>query len=283
MRPFSLNIKGCLKEFDTPAVMGILNITPDSFYAASRVSGVSEIESRAKEMIDAGADIIDIGAVSTRPDALPVDEAEELRRLEDVVAKVRELSQDILISIDTFRASVARKAVEDWGADIINDISGGNIDPDMFDSIAELGVPYVLGHSRGNVGEMMEFTDYEMVTRDVLAELGDRVQQLALLGVNDVIVDPGFGFSKTVEQNYQLLHDLNLFELFHRPILVGFSRKSMVTKVVGCNPENALNGTTVLNALALDRGASILRVHDVASAREVIKIYQKLRSCQVSE
>lgn len=283
MTPFSLNIKGNLHTFDTPVVMGILNTTPDSFYAESRVSGDAEVAIRALRLVADGADIIDIGSVSTRPGAVEVSEADEIARLEPAVRIVRQAVPEAIISVDTFRSAVARKAVEEWGADMINDISGGNIDPEMFDTVADLAVPYVLGHSRGTVTDMMEYTDYEMVTRDVLAELGDRVQQLALLGVCDVIIDPGFGFSKTLEQNYQLLSDLKLFSLFHRPVLAGLSRKSMVTKVLGNSPEEALNGTTVLNTLALDRGASILRVHDPRAAREAIKLYTQLSSCQVSE
>lgn len=283
MTPFSLNIKGKLIEFDRPAVMAILNVTPDSFFAASRIFDDEDIAEKAMRMVADGADIIDIGAYSTRPGAMPVAEEEELKRLEAVVPLVRKAVPEAILSVDTFRSSVARRAVELWGADMINDISGGNIDPEMFDTVAQLGVPYVLTHSRGNADDMMEYTDYEMVTRDVLSEIGDRVQQLALLGVNDVIIDPGFGFSKTLEQNYQLLHDLNLFELFHRPILVGFSRKSMITKVLGISPEEALNGTTVLNTLALDRGASILRVHDPRLAVEAVKLYQKTALCQVLE
>lgn len=283
MTPFSLNIKGKLVSFDAPAVMGILNATPDSFFAGSRALGEADIAARIETLVADGADIIDIGGVSTRPGASEISEAEELSRLEEAVKAARRLAPDTLISVDTFRSSVARKAVDDWGADIINDISGGNLDDEMFDTVASLGVPYVLTHSRGGVADMMEYTDYEMVTRDVLAELGDRLQQLALLGVNDVIIDPGFGFSKTLDQNYQLLHDLDIFRIFHRPVLAGFSRKSMVTALLGVDTQQALNGTTVLNTLALDRGAAILRVHDVAAARQAVKIYQKLQSCQPSE
>ena len=270
-------------EFDRPAVMGILNATPDSFYGASRVRDNEEIGIRATRLVADGTDIIDIGGYSTRPGAIEISEDEEMTRLEDAVKRVRRAVPDAIISIDTFRSSVARQAVEHWGADMINDISGGNIDPEMFETVAALGVPYVLTHSRGTIADMMEFTDYEMVTRDVLSELGDRVQQLALLGVNDVIIDPGFGFSKTLEQNFTLLRDLKVFELFHRPILVGFSRKSMITKTLGTSAEEALNGTTVLNTLALDRGANILRVHDPREARECINLFKKMEICQVSE
>lgn len=283
MTPFSLNIKGRLVEFDRPAIMAVINATPDSFYATSRVAADADAAIRAVELIAHGADILDIGAFSTKPGAVNVSLEEEIARLKPVVQAVRRVAPDTLLSVDTFCAEVARIAVEEWGADIVNDISGGNLDEAMFQTVCDLSVPYVLGHSRGDVEKMSEYTTYEMVTRDVLAELGDRLQQLALMGVSDVIIDPGFGFSKTLEQNYTLLHDLELFGLFHRPILVGFSRKSMITKVIGRGPEEALNGTTVLNTLALDRGASILRVHDPREAAEAVKIYQKLNSCQVSE
>ncbi len=274
MTPFTLNIKGKLHEYTRPLVMGILNATPDSFYAGSRAQSDAAIAARAARLAAEGADILDIGAFSTRPGASEVSTDDECRRLCNAVRIVRStVGEAMPLSVDTFRASVARAAVEDCGADIINDVSGGNLDPDMFDTVAALRVPYILMHMRGTVADMMEYTNYEDVTRDVLSELGDRLQQLALLGVNDVIVDPGFGFSKTLEQNYRLLHDLKLFGLLHRPILVGVSRKSMITRLLGIGADDALNGTTVINTLALDRGASILRVHDVAAARQAVDIY----------
>ena len=274
MTPFTLNIKGKLHEYTRPLVMGILNATPDSFYAGSRAQSDAAIAARAARLAAEGADIIDIGAFSTRPGASEVSTDDECRRLCNAVRIVRStVGEAMPLSVVTFRASVARAAVEDCGADIINDVSGGNLDPDMFDTVAALRVPYILMHMRGTVADMMEYTNYEDVTRDVLSELGDRLQQLALLGVNDVIVDPGFGFSKTLEQNYRLLHDLKLFGLLHRPILVGVSRKSMITRLLGIGADDALNGTTVINTLALDRGASILRVHDVAAARQAVDIY----------
>lgn len=271
-----MNIKGTLVEFGRPAVMGILNATPDSFYGPSRAQ-TPDIASRARWLADEGADIIDIGGCSTRPGGSIASRDEELERLETAVKTVRHELPEAIISVDTFRADVARIAVEDWGADIINDISGGNIDPDMFDTVAQLKVPYVLCHSRGGISDMMEYTDYESVTRDVLSELGDHLQQLALLGVADVIIDPGFGFSKTAEQNYELLANLHLFEMFHRPVLVGVSRKSMLTGPLGIASDDALCATTAANAFALDRGASILRVHDPRPARQAIEIFTKLR------
>lgn len=283
MKPFSLNIKGTLREFDRPAIMGVVNATPDSFYDASRTMAAAEAAARAAKLHAAGASMIDVGGCSTRPGAKPVGEQEELDRLAEVLPAVRRAVPDAIVSVDTFRARVARIAVDELGADMVNDVSGGNIDPDMHDTVAELGVPYVLTHSRGDVSDMMEYTDYEMVTRDVLAELGDRLQQLALLGVADVIVDPGFGFSKTTEQNYQLLADLEVFGLLHRPVLVGMSRKSMITNVLGIAADEALCATTALNTMALERGAAILRVHDPAQAQQAILIYQKLQSCHRSE
>ena len=278
MESFSLNIKGQLHEFSKPLVMGVLNVTPDSFHSDSRAMDEGAIAARAAKLVAEGVDIIDVGAFSTRPGASEVSEDEEIARLSKALPLVKAIAQKALVSVDTFRARVARKCVEDFGVDIINDVSGGNLDDSMFETVAELQVPYVLGHMRGTVSDMMEFTDYENVVRDVLSELGDRLQQLALLGVNDVIIDPGFGFSKTLEQNYALLHDLKLLQLFHRPILVGFSRKSMITKLLGIKSDEALNGTTVLNTLALDRGASILRVHDVLEAKQTVALWHKVQS-----
>lgn len=276
MTPFSLNIKGTLHEYIHPLVMGILNVTPDSFYSGSRAVSDSEIAVRAARLAASGADIIDVGAFSTRPGASEVSEEEEMHRLATALPIVKAAAPGTLISVDTFRAEVARKAVEELGADIINDVAGGNLDPKMFETVAKLQVPYILSHMRGSVADMMEYTTYENVTRDVLSELGDRLQELSLLGVNDVIIDPGFGFSKTLEQNYELLANLKLLQFFHRPVLVGVSRKSMITRLLGNKAEDALNGTSVLNTLALERGAAILRVHDPAEARECIKIYEAL-------
>lgn len=273
MKAYSLNLRGELRCYERPAVMGIINVTDDSFYAASRVQSDADIAARAAVMAAEGADFIDVGAYSTRPGAADVSEEQESERLARAIAVIRQAAPSVPVSVDTFRASVARRAVAEWGADIVNDVSGGNLDPEMFDTVAQLQVPYILGHMRGTPANMMEFCDYEHVTRDVLSELGDRLQQLALLGVADVIVDPCFGFSKTLQQNYALLHDLHLLELLHRPLLVGFSRKSMITKALNIDASDALNGTTVLNTLALDRGAAILRVHDVKAARQAVDLY----------
>ncbi|MDO5396092.1 MAG: dihydropteroate synthase [Bacteroidales bacterium] len=278
MRPFSLNIRGHLHEYNVPVVMGILNVTPDSFYAESRAFTDEEIARRVRQLIAHGADIIDVGAYSSRPGAADVSAAEEKDRLKRGMEILRSIAPQAIVSVDTFRAEVARIAVAELGCDIVNDISGGNLDPEMMETVAALRCPYILMHMRGTPTDMQEFTDYEDVTADVLSELGDRLQQLAFLGVEDIIVDPGFGFSKTMEQNYRLMHDLNLFGIFHRPILVGVSRKSMITRKLGITTADALPATTALNTLALDRGADILRVHDVEAARHAVEMYTAVTS-----
>lgn len=277
MKPFSLNIHGTLHRFDTPSVMGIINITPDSFHADSRAADAADAAARAASMVAAGARFIDVGACSTRPGSESVSADEENARLERCLpAVVRAAAGRAIVSVDTFRADVARNAVEKWGADMINDISGGNIDPAMFDTVADLHVPYVLSHMRGTPNDMQEYALYEDVTADVLSELGDRLQQLALSGVSDIIIDPGLGFSKTLEQNYQLLARLDLLQLLHRPVLVGMSRKSMATRLLDIPAADALNATTALNTLALDRQAAIIRVHDVEPAVQAVRIYNAM-------
>ncbi len=273
--PFSLNIHGRLLQIERPQIMGIINVTPDSFYSGSRTPSPHDIQQRVRQMIADGADMIDLGAYSSRPGADDVSPDEELRRLEIGMETLRSVAPDIPVSIDTFRASVARRAIRDLGADIINDISGGSIDPDMLETVADLHVPYILMHMRGTPADMQQHTDYACVTTDVVAELSRTLATLEALGVPDVIIDPGFGFSKTLEQNYRMLHDLEHFRnIFHRPVLVGISRKSMITRALGITPAEALNGTTVLNTIALLKGASILRVHDVRAAREALTLTQ---------
>lgn len=276
-KPFSLNIRGRLIEYDRPAVMGIINVTPDSFYAGSRIKS-DEMGGRVRAMIADGADMIDIGAYSSRPGASAVSEAEELDRLAEGMATLREAAPDVIVSVDTFRAGVAKAAIEQLGADIINDISGGDLDSNMFATVASLNVPYILMHMRGTPVEMQTLTDYpDGVTAEVLKDLSNKVRRLRLAGVNDVIVDPGFGFAKTLEQNYRLMTDLPLFGLlFDAPILVGISRKSMITRALGVSAQDALNGTTVLNTIALLNGAQILRVHDVKACCEAVKIVSLL-------
>lgn len=279
MQPFSLNIRGNLKIFDRPAIMAVINVTPDSFYDHSRSVTAKDISESARRAVDEGADIIDIGAYSSRPGAKDVSENEEQDRLARGLEAVRKAAPSIPVSVDTFRSGIARKCISDFGADIINDISGGDLDKDMFDTVAAMQVPYILMHMRGTPETMQSMTDYPQgVTAGVIAELAPKLERLALLGINDVIVDPGFGFAKTLEQNYRMLHDLEAFTMLGRPILVGVSRKSMATRLLGIASEDALNATTVINTLALERGASILRVHDVREAREAVDIISCLNN-----
>ena len=276
-KPFSLNIHGRLIEYDRPAVMGIINVTPDSFYAGSRTKA-DEIGRRVRSMIDDGADMIDIGAYSSRPGAAEVSEAEEIDRLSEGMAALREAAPDVVVSVDTFRASVAKAAIEQMGADIVNDISGGDLDGRMFETVASLRVPYILTHMRGTPADMQTLTEYpDGVTAEVLRDLSVKLRTLRLAGVSDVIVDPGFGFAKTLEQNYRLMADLPMFaEMLDAPVLVGVSRKSMVTRALGVTAKDALNGTTVLNTIALLGGAQILRVHDVKACAEAVRIVSML-------
>ncbi len=259
--------------------MGIVNVTPDSFYAGSRTVDETDIENRVAGMVADGADMIDIGAYSSRPGADDVSSDEELSRLYTGMKVLRRIAPEIPVSVDTFRASVASTAITELGADMINDISGGSLDEEMFPTVARLHVPYILMHMRGTPATMQQLTDYDDVAADVAAELAAKLQKLALTGVADVIIDPGFGFSKTLEQNYRLLDTLDSFRhLFHRPILVGVSRKSMITRTLGISSAEALCGTTAVNTIALLKGASILRVHDVKEAAQAIKIVQQLNS-----
>lgn len=276
-RPFSLNLKGRLAEYDHPAVMGILNITPDSFYAGSRVTGTVELHRRVERMLAQGADIIDVGGYSSRPGADDVSPEEEMARVRRGVEAIRRVSADIPVSVDTFRADVARRAVLDWGADIVNDISGGALDSGMFSTVAELKVPYILMHMRGTPATMQTMTDYEDVTADVVAELSGLMHQLELDGVADIIIDPGFGFAKTLDQNYELMRHLpQLAQLLGKPVLVGISRKSMITKLLSVTADEALPGTVALNTFALLNGASVLRVHDVEAAVQAVRIVSRL-------
>ena len=256
-----------------PWVMGILNVTPDSFYAGSRSFDDDAIARMAKQLLDEGADIIDIGGYSSRPGADDISPDEEFSRLKRGIIAVRKISQNAIISIDTFRADVARRAILDEGADIINDISGGTLDPGMHQAVADMHVPYVLMHMRGTPSTMQQHCRYEHgVTADVIAEMGQKIDHLRQLGLCDIIIDPGFGFAKTIEQNYELMSNLEEFLLLDLPLLVGISRKSMIYRLTGSTPADSLNGTTVLNTAALLHGAGILRVHDVAQAVEAVKI-----------
>ena len=275
----TINVGGRLVSVDEPQVMGILNVTPDSFFATSRCRSEEEIRQRVCQIRQEGATMVDIGAYSSRPGAEDVTEAEELRRLLPAIDIVREEWPEAIISVDTFRAEVARRAVE-AGADIINDISGGEMDPEMFSAVADMHVPYILMHMQGTPRDMQKAPHYDNLMCEVFRSLGERVELLHEMGVADVILDPGFGFGKTMEQNYEMMARLGEFRLLDCPILAGVSRKSMVYRLLDTTPEESLNGTTVLNTIALMNGASILRVHDVKEAVEAVKIY---RQCLISE
>lgn len=279
--PFSLRLGDRLVNYDKPVVMGIVNATPDSFYAASRSRGREEICRRVERLVASGADMLDVGAYSSRPGASDVTPDEELARLSVAMKALREIAPDIPVSIDTFRASVAGVAVRELGADIINDISAGTLDPAMIDTVSELRVPYIAMHMRGTPATMQSLTEYPEggVAAMVIAELSVTLRRLALMGVADVIIDPGFGFAKTVEQNYDLMDSLGeLISIMERPVLVGISRKSMITRPLGITADEALPATTALHMAALLQGASILRVHDVAEARQAIEIASRLNT-----
>lgn len=270
---FSLNLHGRLYVADRPQIMGILNITPDSFYSGSRTMHEREIVARIASMVEDGVDMIDVGAYSSRPGAADVPVREEIDRLRIGMRLLRDMAPDIPVSVDTFRAGVARVAVEELGADIINDISGGDLDPDMWRTVAALNVPYILMHMHGTPSTMQQFTGYDDVTAEVINGLSRKLRELRLLGVADVIVDPGFGFSKTIGQNFEMMRNLRAFTLaLNAPLLVGISRKSMIYKTFDTVPAKTLNGTTVLNTIAISRGASILRVHDVKPCVEAVRL-----------
>ena len=272
MKYQTLNIKGQLFRLDEPLVMGILNVTPDSFYEGSRKQTDADIRNRIEEIIREGGDLIDLGGYSSRPDAREVSPEEEMARLRSALKILRDEYPDMPVSVDTFRADIARRCVEEYGAAIINDISGGELDPAMFAAVAALRVPYILMHMRGTPQTMQSHCDYANLTADILQYFARKVEQLHLLGVSDLIIDPGFGFSKTLEQNYELMSHLEDFRLLEKPLLVGISRKSMIYKRLDCTPAESLNGTTVLNTYALLHGANILRVHDVKAAVEAKRL-----------
>lgn len=277
-QPFSLNLRGCLRTYDRSQIMGIVNVTPDSFYEGSRTMDEKALASRIAAMIESGADFIDMGGYSSRPGASEVPEEEEVARLRLGMKALRAVDSGIPVSIDTFRADVARRAIEDFGADIINDISGGDLDGRMFETAADLKVPYILMHMRGTPATMQSMTDYTDVTAEVIASLSEKLRRLRLLGVADVIVDPGFGFGKTLGQNFELMRNLEAFSALGCPVLVGVSRKSMICKSLGITPDETLTGTVALNTIALTRGAAFLRVHDVADAVRTLKLYE-LSTC----
>lgn len=268
MQPFTLNLRGRIVSIGRPQIMGIVNVTPDSFYAGSRNVDALSVARRVEKMIEDGADWLDIGAYSSRPGAAEVTPREEMERLRTGMKALREVAPEIPVSVDTFRAGVARMAVEELGVDVVNDISGGTLDPDMFAAVAHLHVPYILMHMRGTPSTMQTLTEYDDVTADVITDLQRKLADLHMAGVADVIVDPGFGFAKTIGQNYTLMRELDKFSLLGCPLLVGVSRKSMIYRLTGKTPEESLSGTIALGAIALERGAAFLRVHDVAEAVE---------------
>ncbi|MDP4270668.1 MAG: dihydropteroate synthase [Bacteroidota bacterium] len=278
MKPsyLQINLKGTLYDLSTPVVMGILNVTPDSFYGGSRYQTEKNIAERTGQILEEGALMIDLGAYSSRPDGVDISPEEEMERLDFALKIIQKTAPEALISVDTFRASVAERCVKEYGVAVINDISGGIIDDKMFETVADLHVPYVLMHMRGVPQTMQQFCQYDNLLPDILFDLAKKVEQLRKLGVCDIIIDPGFGFSKTLDQNYELMHHLREFGIFDLPLLVGISRKSMICKFLGGSPETSLNGTTVLNTLAILGGASILRVHDVKEAVDTIKLVQKV-------
>ena len=270
----TINIRGRLVSLDTPLVMGILNITPDSFYESSRCIDTQKALQRAKQIIEEGGDIIDVGAYSSRPGAEDVSEEEEIARLRSVLPAIRERYPDAIISVDTFRSKVARYVVEECGADIINDIMGGEGDEDMFETIAQLKVPYILMHMRGTPQTMQEKTEYDNIMVEMIEYFSEKIEKLRLLGVCDVILDPGFGFAKSLEQNYNIVKNLSDIAQIKLPLLVGVSRKSMIYRPLNVSPSESLIGTVALNTLALAKGADILRVHDVKECVETIKIFE---------
>lgn len=274
----TLNCRGQLVDLTQPAVMGILNSTPDSFFAGSRLTSADIASSAvdvAGQMLAEGATFLDVGGYSTRPGAADISPSEEADRVLPVIEAITAHFPSALLSVDTFRASVAQQAV--WaGAALINDVSGGTLDPAMFETVAQLGVPYVLMHLRGTPQTMPSLAVYRNLVTDVIDELGVRLAELRTLGIKDIILDPGFGFAKTPAQNFFLLNHLDALRLFDEPLLVGLSRKTTIWKTLNTSVDKALNGTTVLNTIALQKGASILRVHDVREAVEVVKLTQQL-------
>lgn len=282
---YTLNIGGQLLSLERPIVMGILNLTPDSFYSGSRMlsdtgfgtDDAERIARRTRQILEEGGTIIDVGACSTRPGSDEVGADEEMRRLAAGLEVVRREAPDAIVSVDTFRSDVARMCVRDYGVQIINDIAGGEMDRAMFHTVGRLGVPYILMHMQGKPRDMQESPHYACVTADVMSYLARRAQVLRDNGVNDIIADPGFGFGKTLEHNYEMLQHLECFQELGMPLLVGVSRKSMIYKLLGGTPAEALNGTTAIHVIALMKGAHILRVHDVREAVEAVRIAEACR------
>lgn len=273
----TINVSGRLFDLSTPKVMGIVNLTPDSFFAPSRKQTEEELRARVAQIFDEGGTMIDVGAYSSRPGAAEVTSREEMRRLRWGLDVIRRCAPaDAVISVDTFRADVAKMCVEEFGVDIVNDISGGELDADMFKTVARLGVPYIVMHMKGTPQTMQQAPHYDDLLSEMFLYFAGKVKALRDLGVKDIILDPGFGFGKTLEHNYELLAHLEQFREFKLPVLVGVSRKSMIFRLFGTSPAEALNGTTVINTISLQKGADILRVHDVGPCVEAVRIYNKM-------
>lgn len=273
-----LNVNGQLLDLSVPQVMGILNVTPDSFYSGSRMQTEADITARARQILDEGASIIDIGAYSSRPQAEHISPEEEIKRLRVGLEIVNRNHPGAVVSVDTFRAQVAEYCVKEHGVAIINDIAAGEMDAQMFETVARLGVPYIMMHMQGTPQSMQREPHYENLLREVFLYFARKVQQLRNLGVKDIVIDPGFGFGKTLEHNYELMAHLEEFSIFELPLLAGVSRKSMIYRLLGGTPQDALNGTTVLDTIALMKGADILRVHDVREAVEAVTIVTAMRN-----
>lgn len=271
----NINCKGKLISLDKPLVMGILNVTPDSFYDGGKYTEKEQILNRVGHIIDEGATIVDVGAYSSKPNAAEVSEKEEITRLTSALEIIRKKFPEICISVDTFRSNIARFVVENFEVDIINDIYAGLADEKMFETISDLNIPYIMMHIQGTPQTMQNNPQYEDVVLDIIKFFSERINKATLLGINDIIIDPGFGFGKTIDQNYELLKRLDEFSIVDYPILVGISRKSMIYKSLNITPEESLTGTIALNTIALQKGAKILRVHDVNEAVEAIKMVQK--------
>lgn len=266
-----IQVRNKLFDLSIPKIMGVLNATPDSFFEGSRVEKNADLSSRVSAMVSAGMDILDIGGCSTRPGAEEVSEKEELERVLPLIKKIRKEFPEVLISIDTFRASVAEEALK-VGADIINDVQGGNYDPRIWDVAKQYKAPYILTHSRGNSQTMQDMSTYNSIALDILQELSEKITRIKKAGVVDIIIDLGFGFAKTPEQNFELLKNLSVFSMLEFPILCGFSRKSMISKRLDITVEETLNGTSILNTFAVTKGASLIRVHDVKEAKQIVSL-----------
>lgn len=272
-----INVNGLLVDLSYPKVMGILNVTPDSFYSGSRKQTEEEIVLRARQIIEEGGDMIDLGAYSSRQDAVHISEDEETERLKNALKIINREFPEAVLSVDTFRSGIAKMCVEEYGVAIVNDISAGTMDKNMFNVIARLGVPYIMMHMKGTPQDMQKNPHYENILKEVMYYFSEKIQRMRDLGGKDIIIDPGFGFGKTLEHNYQLLNSMEELKVFELPILVGVSRKSMIYRLLGGTPEDALNGTTSINTIALMKGANILRVHDVREAAEVVKIFAAMK------